>query len=300
MSTTVVFVHGGWVTPACWDPFISFFEARGYRCLAPAWPGKDRPIEAIRADPSALAGLGVAEIVEHYERIVRSLDEPPILIGHSFGGLFVQLLTDRGLGAGGIAIDSAPPKGILAFYPTSLLSLGRILLIPFGWRKVVRWTFTEFRYAFVHTMRLADARAIWEAQIVPDSGRPFFETAFSIADRASPTRVDFGNPDRAPLLFIAGQADRAMPPAIVRQMVRAHRASPVRTDVRTFAGRTHWLIGQDGWEEVAGACIDWIGSLRRGDAPRPVAEVGIPAGGKEGSMAHGKQVVAAAASRSAK
>ena len=42
MSQTVVFIHGGWVTPACWDPFVSYFEARGYRCLAPAWPGKDR------------------------------------------------------------------------------------------------------------------------------------------------------------------------------------------------------------------------------------------------------------------
>jgi hypothetical protein len=87
-----------WVTRACWDPFVSFFEAQGYRCLAPAWPGKDRSVEAIRSDPSPLAGLGIGEIVDHYERIVRELDGPPILIGHSFGGLFVDLLLDRGLG----------------------------------------------------------------------------------------------------------------------------------------------------------------------------------------------------------
>ena len=191
---TVVFIHGGWVTPACWDPFVSFFEARGYRCLAPAWPGKDRSVEAIRADPSPLAGLGIAEIVDHYERIVRSLDEPPILIGHSFGGLFVQLLLDRGLGAAGIAIDSAAPKGVFAFEPTSLLSLGRILLIPFGWRKVVRWSYREYRYAFVHTMTADEQRAIWDSQIVPDSGRPFFEAGFSFLDRASPARLDFANP----------------------------------------------------------------------------------------------------------
>ncbi|HEX5588946.1 MAG TPA: alpha/beta hydrolase, partial [Candidatus Limnocylindrales bacterium] len=134
MATTVVFVHGGWVTPACWDRFVPYFEARGYRCLAPAWPGKDRPIEEIRSDPSPLAGLGIREIVDHYATVVRGLDEPPILVGHSFGGLFVQLLIDRGLGAAGIAIDSAPPKGIFAFEPTALVSLGRILAIPFGWR----------------------------------------------------------------------------------------------------------------------------------------------------------------------
>jgi pimeloyl-ACP methyl ester carboxylesterase len=262
MSQTVLFIHGGWVTPACWDRFVSYFESRGYRCLAPAWPGKDRSVEAIRADPSPLAGLGIGEIVDHYERIARELDEPPILIGHSFGGLFVQMLLDRGLGSAGVAIDTAPPKGVFVFDPTSLLSVGRVLLVPFGWRKVVRWTFTEFRYAFVHTMPPDEARAIWDAQIVPDSGRPFFQSAFSMFDPASPARVDFANPDRAPLLLIAGEADHAMTPAIVRRTFRAYRASPARTELRTFPGRTHWLIAQDGWEEVARSCLDWIGSLQ--------------------------------------
>ena len=250
------------MTPASWDHFVPYFEARGYRCLAPAWPGKDRPIEEIRSDPSPLAGLGIGEIVDHYASIIHGLDEPPILIGHSFGGLFVQLLLDRGLGAAGIAIDSAPPKGIFAFELTALVSLGRILMIPFGWRKVVRWSYPEYRFAFVHTMPPNEQRAIWDAQIVPDSGRPFFEAGFSFLDRRSPARLDFANPDRAPLLFISGEADRAMTPAIVRRMVRAHQASPARTDFRSFPGRTHWLIAQDGLEEVAQGCIDWIGSLR--------------------------------------
>ena len=262
MSQTVLFIHGGWVTPACWDRFVSYFESREYRCLAPAWPGKDRSVEAIRADPSPPAGLGIGEIVDHYERIARELDEPPILIGHSFGGLFVQVLLDRGLGSAGIAIDTAPPKGVFPFYPTSLVSVGRVLLIPFGWRKVVRWSFREFRYAFVHTMPLDEARAIWEAQIVPDSGRPFFQGAFVAFNPASPARVDFANPDRAPLLFIAGEADRAMPAVVVRRTFRAYRASPARTELRTFPGQTHWLIAQDGWEEVAQSCLDWIGSLQ--------------------------------------
>ena len=270
MSPTVVFIHGGWVTARCWAPFVSYFEARGFPCLAPAWPGKDRPLEEIRRDPSPLAGLGIAAIVDHYAAIVRSLDEPPILVGHSFGGLFVQLLVDRGLGAAGIAIDSAPPAGIFAFEPTTLVSLGRIFLIPFGWRKVVRWSYREFRYAFVHTMPEVDAQAIWESQIVPDTGRPFFEGAFSALDRRSPARLDFANPHRAPLLFVSGDADRAMPPGVIRRTVRAHRASPARTDFRAFPGRTHWLIGQDGWEEVAESCIEWIGSVagaRAADRP---------------------------------
>jgi pimeloyl-ACP methyl ester carboxylesterase len=280
MTQTIVFIHGGWVTPACWDPFVSYFEARGFRCLAPAWPGKDRPIEAIRADPAPIAGLGIAEIVGHYEQIVRSLDEPPILVGHSFGGLFVQLLLDRGLGAAGIALDSAPPKGVFAFHPTTLVSLGRILLIPFGWRRVVRWSFAEFRYAFVHTMPLEEARAIWAAQIIPDTGRPFFEAGYSMFDRRSPARLNFANPDRAPLLLVAGEADRAMPIGVVRAQYRAHRVSPARTDFRSFPGRTHWLIAQDGWEEVAAGCLGWIQSVGSEEAHR-VADVGAAVEPKE-------------------
>ncbi len=273
MSRTVVFIHGGWVTPACWDRFGPYFEARGYETLAPAWPGKDRSVADIRRDPSPLTGLGIAGIVDHYARIVGSLDEPPILIGHSFGGLFVQVLLDRGLGAAGIAIDSAPPKGVFALEPSALLSVGRVLLIPFGWRKIVRWTFTEFRYAFVHTMPLAEARAIWDAQIVPDSGRPFFEAGLAMFDRSSPTRVDFANPARSPLLLIAGGADRAMTPSIVRRTYRAYQASPARTDLRVFPGRTHWLIAAEGWEEVAQACIDWIDSVLAIDSGRKAAGV---------------------------
>jgi pimeloyl-ACP methyl ester carboxylesterase len=73
--------------------------------------------------------------------------------------------------------------------------------------------------------------------------------------------VNFANPDRAPLLLISGDADRPIPPAVVRRMLRAHQASPARTDFRSFPGRTHWLILEDGWDEVAGVCLDWITSL---------------------------------------
>ena len=116
---TIVLVHGAWVTPLCWENFSGYFESRGYTCLAPAWPYKDRSVDELRRSPDPNLGrLGLIEIVDHYDRIIRGLDAPPILIGHSYGGLFVQMLLDRGLGAAGVAIDSAPPQGVLPFSPT--------------------------------------------------------------------------------------------------------------------------------------------------------------------------------------
>jgi pimeloyl-ACP methyl ester carboxylesterase len=258
MSRTIVFLHGAWVTAACWERMQPWFEARGYRTLAPSWPGKDRPVEAIRADPSALKGLGISEIVASYEAVIRDLPEPPILIGHSVGGLFTQILLDRGLGAAGVAIDPAPPKGVWPFEPTAFRSLFGALTRYLLGSRVVRWSFGSFRYAFVHLLPLDEARAAYDRHVIPETGRIFFQSAMAMLSPRSPTRVNFRNGARAPLLIIAGGADRIVPPAINRRNYRAFSKSSARTDFREFSGRTHWIIAQDGWEEVATYVAAWL------------------------------------------
>src|ERR687887_1572304 len=110
---TVVLIHGLWMTPRSWEKWVERFESQGHTALAPSWPGLEKEVEAIREDPSPLIGLGVGEIADHYERIIRDLQRPPIVIGHSFGALITQLLLDRGLGGAGVAIGTAPGKGVL-------------------------------------------------------------------------------------------------------------------------------------------------------------------------------------------
>jgi pimeloyl-ACP methyl ester carboxylesterase len=246
-----------------------WFEARGYRTLAPNWPGKDRPVEAIRADPSSLKGLGISEIVASYEEVVRGLEEPPILIGHSFGGLFTQILLDRGLGAAGVAIDPAPPKGVWPFEPTAFRALFGALTRYLLGSRVVRWSFGSFRYAFVHLLPLEEAKAAYERHVVPETGRIFFQSAMAMLNPRSATRVDFRNASRAPLLIIAGGADRIVPPVINRRNHRAYARSAARTDFREFPGRNHWIIAQDGWEEVAEHIAGWLDGLGLG--PEAVA-----------------------------
>ena len=265
MTQTVVFIHGAWVTPTCWDSFDGFFRDRGYATIAPAWPGKERSIEAIRSDPSPLVGVGIAEIVDHYERIIRALPEPPILVGHSFGGLFVQILLDRGLGSCGVAIDPAPPKGVLAFEPSAIRSLASVLLTWRGWRKVVRWSYADFRYAFVHSLPEAEARAAYDTQVTPETGRIFFQGALAGFSPRSPATVHFGNATRSPLLIVAGADDRIVPAVVVRRNHRKYAKSSAVTEFREFPGRTHWIIAQEGWPEVAGFVADRIARI----APAP-------------------------------
>src|SRR5256885_4208889 len=105
----IVLIHGMWMTPLSWEHWVSHYTDRGHRVLAPAWPGLDAEPEQLRRDPTPLRGIGITDVVDHYDRIIRGLDQPPIIIGHSFGGLYTQLLLDRGLGTAGAAPATAPP-----------------------------------------------------------------------------------------------------------------------------------------------------------------------------------------------
>src|SRR5206468_5185858 len=132
--------------------WVNRYTQAGYRVIARSWPGMDGDIEALRADPSAIEHLGIEEIVDHYDAIVRELDEPPIIMGHSFGGAFTEILLDRGLGAAGVAIDSAAVKGILTLPLSTLRSGFPVLKSPANTHKAVALTPEEFHYAFTNTM----------------------------------------------------------------------------------------------------------------------------------------------------
>jgi len=110
---TIVLVHGFWVTPRSWEHWIAHYEAKGYRVLAPAYPGLEVEVEALNADPTPVERLTVPAIIAHLETVVGALDAPPILMGHSAGGTFLQILLDHGFGAVGVTLNSAPTEGVL-------------------------------------------------------------------------------------------------------------------------------------------------------------------------------------------
>jgi alpha-beta hydrolase superfamily lysophospholipase len=116
---TIVLIHGLWLTPLSWEGWIKRYENAGYTVLAPRWPGEADDVAATRSDPSGMNGVGLAEITHYCAKIIEQLDKPPILVGHSFGRLIVELLLDRGLGAAGVAISPAPIKGSWACRPRS-------------------------------------------------------------------------------------------------------------------------------------------------------------------------------------
>lgn len=189
--------------------------------------------------------------MDHYDRLIREMPEPPILIGRSFGGLFVQKLLDRGLGAVGVAIEPAAPKGVA---PTLTVLWGALPVFRawMGWKRALKITFSQFAWSFVHLLPRQQQLAEYERNWVPTPGRIYYQSAFGIE-----TEVNFANTRRALLLLIAGELDRTVAQSMVQKTYEKYRASKAIREFRSFPGRTHFLIGTPGWEEVADYAINW-------------------------------------------
>lgn len=252
MTNTIMLVHGAWLTPDCWDGFKARYEAKGYTVHAPAWPYDDRPVEELRRAPHPdLRKIGVKGIADHYERKIRALPEAPIVMGHSFGGVITQVLADRGLGAAAVAIDPAPIAGVFV-PPTTLISALPVFLAPFGWARTLTMSRKAFGARFAQTLSKEEADVAYARYVVPTAGKVYYDGLFGIG-----TRVQFDNPDRPPMLLIAGEQDLTAQPGMVKANYEKQTQAPSPTGFKTFAGRSHWLCLDRGWEEVADYALDW-------------------------------------------
>ena len=254
----LVLIHGAWLSARSWEHFEGYFTARGFDVTAPEWPRKHGDVEQLREDADGLAGLGLTEIVDHYDTLIRALAEPPVLIGHSFGGLIVELLLDRGLGRAGAALSPAPPKGILVLPFSSLKAASPALAHPSTRHGIVPLTLEEFTYGFVNTYGPEEAAAAYERYAVPETGRIFYEAGFANFSLHPPTAVHFANDDRAPLLIVGAGQDHTVPASVAKAQAKKYEQSSARTDYLEFADRPHLLVSGAGWEEVAAGIDGWL------------------------------------------
>jgi pimeloyl-ACP methyl ester carboxylesterase len=254
---TIVLIHGFWVTPRSWEDWITHYEGRGYRVLAPAYPGFDVEVEALNADPSPIEAVTVPAIIERLETLIGGLDTPPILIGHSAGGVFTQILLDHGFGAVGVAINSAPTEGVKRVPLSQIRSAFPVLKNPANRHRAVGLTFDQWHYAFTNTFDEEESRRLYERYHIPASGQIFWGSALAnIHPGHDDNWVDYHNANRPPLLFISGSEDHLMPPSIQRSNAKHYKAPGLVTEVHEFDG-PHLLPSRPGWEEVADYALDW-------------------------------------------
>jgi alpha-beta hydrolase superfamily lysophospholipase len=256
--TPLLLIHGAWLSSRSWETFAEYFRNRGFAVSAPEWPRKQGDVEELREAADEIKGLGLGEIVDHYESQIRALDDPPVLIGHSFGGLIVELLLDRGLGRAGVAMSPAPPKGILVLPFSSLKAAAPALAHPSRWHGVVPLTLEEFTFGFVNTFSPDVAAAAYEKYAVPETGQIFYEAGFANFHLHPPTEVHFKNDERAPLLIVGAEKDQTVPASLSHKQYEKYEKSDAQTDYIEFPGRPHLMMVAPGWEEIAAGIEAWL------------------------------------------
>jgi pimeloyl-ACP methyl ester carboxylesterase len=274
---TIVLIHGLWLTPRSWEGWIDRYQKAGYKVLAPSWPGLEGEVEAIRKDPSPLKGLKLKTVVDHYDRIIRKLDTQPILMGHSFGGLIVQMLVDRGLGAAAVILDSAQPAGVPVLPFSTIRATLPILGNPFSYNSTTSLTPSQFNYAFTNELNEVESKKVYDRYSIPAANQILWDAALALLNPNGSSKVNFRNANRAPILFIAGGNDHLVPAAINKATVRKYvEGSAAVTDYREFPNRTHHTVGQQGWEEVADHAIQWANLNARGQTLDDVKAAFVP------------------------
>jgi pimeloyl-ACP methyl ester carboxylesterase len=264
---TIVLVHGLWVTPRSWEKWIARYSEQGYRVLAPAYPGLEVEVEALNADPTPIEQLTVPAVVESYERVIGELDRPPILMGHSYGGLIVQILLDRGFGAAGVAIDSGAPEGVLTLPLAQARAGFPVLKNPANHHRAVAFTPEQFHYAFTNTLTREESDAVYSRYHIPAPGRFVWDGVLAnLTPGHQDTYVNFKNNERAPLLLIGGGEDHLEPLALNEANLKHYKHSTAITELKAFPDRAHYTIGQDGWEEVADFALEWATTHCRAEA----------------------------------
>jgi pimeloyl-ACP methyl ester carboxylesterase len=254
---TIVLIHGFWVTPRSWEDWTAHYEQKGFTVLAPSYPGFEVEVEALNTDPTPIEKVTVPEIMDRLEGVVGGLDRPPILMGHSAGGVFTQILMDRGYGAVGVAINSAPTEGVKPVPLSQIKASFPVLKNPANRHRAVGLTFEQWHYAFTNTFTEDRGRQLYERYHIPASGHIFWGSALAnIHPGKDDTYVDYKNPNRAPLLFISGSDDHLMPPKIQQSNAKHYKAAGTVTEVKEFEG-PHLLPAIEGWEEVADYALDW-------------------------------------------
>lgn len=256
--TPVVFIHGLWLHASSWDVWVKLFRRLGYETMAPGWPGEPDEVEEARLLPEQVAGLGVAEITEHFAKKVETLDRRPVVIGHSFGGLIAQKLLGSGLAAAAIAISPTQSQGVWRLPLRQLAAAWPALRNPFNYKGSVALTAQEFRYAFGNAISREESTELYTKWAVPSPTRPLWQAAFgNISSQA--TKVNVTNADRGPLLLIAGKRDNTVPASVVQsQHMLYARSSTAVTEIQEFENRGHSLHIDNGWREIADATLAWL------------------------------------------
>jgi pimeloyl-ACP methyl ester carboxylesterase len=259
--TPVVFIHGLWLHATSWTPWLQLFRDAGYEPIAPGWPGEPPTVEEARAQPDLVANMSIDDATEHFAKIIGSLDAKPVIVGHSFGGLFTEKLLGQDLGLAAVAIDPAQIKGVLPLPVAQLRAALPALGNPANLHKAVSLTAKQFRFGFGNELSEEESDRLFAQWTIPGPARVVFQAAAANFALHSQAKVNTSNEKRGPLLLMSGKQDHTVPDVTTRSTLKQYRDSTAVTELKQFEDRGHSLTIDSGWREVADAALEWLSPI---------------------------------------
>jgi pimeloyl-ACP methyl ester carboxylesterase len=251
MARTILFIHGMFQNDFSWQKWTQYFTQQGYQCIAPAWPYHEGlPVELRLDPPKELGDLRLKQVVNKMESVIASLPEKPIVIGHSVGGLIVQLLANKNMISLGVPISSVAPNAMLSF-DWDFFKNSIKIANPFKGDEPFMMDEDGFYDAFCNTLDPQAAKEAFEQTATHDSRNVLRDCMMTDG------HVDL-ELLHVPLLFIAGTEDHIIPHELVEKNAKAYKDEQSITEFKSFSNRSHYICNEPGWEEVAEYVLNWL------------------------------------------
>jgi pimeloyl-ACP methyl ester carboxylesterase len=253
-SKTIVLIHGNFVNDRTWAEWKQYYEQKGYKVYTPANPGHEGNPADLRAKVHPdLVKTGFIDVVNNIARLIDSLPEKPLVIGHSMAGMATMKLVEMGKAIAGVSIDGAPPKNV--FPPFQTLKTVLPAFGFFSFKKYYMGSRKWYDYSFFNTLPDTEKEKMFEKFAVPESykvSRQLVLNSFS--------NIDFQKA-HAPILFIGGGKDHIFPHNLTQAIASRYKDAGSIVDIKIFEGKSHFICGEPGWEKVADYILSWYESL---------------------------------------
>ena len=257
LPKSIVFITGTFISNDCWDEWIDYFESEGYKCLAPAWPHKNASSEELRNRPAEdpVASNTITSLTDHFAAIIIGLPEKPILVGHSLGGLLVQLLLQRELGVAGVAIHSFPPKGVNRYWFSFLKAIWETMMLFSSSKQTYLMPFNKWRHAIANGTDYEQQKELYYLYAIPES-KKIIREAFSCV-----AKIDFDKV-HVPLLLTSGGSDKLIPASLNYRNYKKYATGNSITDYIEFKAHTHLVFRVARWREESECVLHWLRGLK--------------------------------------
>lgn len=253
-SKSIILIHGNFVNQTSWEKWKERYEQKGYTVYTPANPGHDGiPSDLRKQVHPDLTKTGFIDVVNTIIKLIETLPEKPLIIGHSMAGMAAMKLLELDKAAAAVSIDGAPPKNV--FPPIATLKSALPAFGFFSSKKYFMGSREWYDKYFFNTLPERDRANAFDSFAVPESYKVSRELVLN-----SFSNIDFSKPHK-PILFIGGGSDTIFPSSLTTTLARKYKDGNSRVDLKIFQGKSHFICGEPGWESVADYILDWYEKL---------------------------------------